>query len=245
MSHEIDTSVLKALLPHFVRAEDSLARLDERALRSAVAEGFAERRHFFDAIGAMWVAGELVHLEDLVLHDAHMDARAPSHELTIAHAILRARRRLWTNKPDWALSEVGMAVLTGIGGEQERAPESRSAQLENGDEDHEPDALMIAELAEIDAVLERSTRMLDSLARREPAEVPETVKPSLGQDRLGLFDDEDWDEAARMREWRRTIMIADQLPPTLGAAILFDAWERYSRSPVKFSSSWKMLMKFR
>ena len=226
MSHEIDTSVLKALLPHFVRAEDSLARLDERALRSAVAEGFAERRHFFDAIGAMWVAGELVHLEDLVLHDAHMDARAPSHELTIAHAILRARRRLWTNKPDWALSEVGMAVLTGIGGEQERTPESRSAQLENGDEDHEPDALMIAELAEIDAVLARSTRMLDSLARREPAEVPETVKPSLGQDRLGLFDDEDWDEAARMREWRKAIMIADQLPPTLGAAILFDAWER-------------------
>jgi hypothetical protein len=29
-----------------------------------------------------------------------------------------------------------------------------------------------------------------------------------------------------MREWRKTIVIADQLPPTLGAAILFDAWER-------------------
>ena len=78
-------------------AEDQLARLDEIVRRSAVGEGFTERGHFFDAAASMWVAGELVHIEDLVLHDARMDIRAPTHELTIAHAILRSRRRIAGN----------------------------------------------------------------------------------------------------------------------------------------------------
>ncbi len=52
----------------------------------------------------LWLEGELVHLEDLVLHDASMDIRAPTHELTRAHAVLRTRRRIADAKPDWALS---------------------------------------------------------------------------------------------------------------------------------------------
>jgi hypothetical protein len=226
MAHDIDASLLKALLPHFVRAEDMLARLDERVLRSPLADGFAERRHFFDAVGAMWVAGELVHLEDLVLHDAHMDARAPSHELTITHAILRARRRISTSPADWAISDAGMAVLTGIGGQQERAPESKSAYAEIADDDHEPDPLMTAEMAEIDAVLARSSRLLEDLANGGSPAVAAPVKQARNDDHLALIDDEEWDEAARMGAWKATITIADDLPPTLGAALLFDAWEQ-------------------
>lgn len=94
MRYETPDPLHPALLPGLIAAEDGLARLDERAARHAVAEGFRERGQFFDAAAALWVAGELVHVEDLVLHDSHMDARAPSHELTIAHAVLRARRRL-------------------------------------------------------------------------------------------------------------------------------------------------------
>jgi hypothetical protein len=226
MKHEIDTTSLMTLLPLFVRAEDALARLDERALRSSIADGFSERRHFFDAVGALWVAGELVHLEDLVLHDAHMDARTPSHELTIAHAVLRARRRIWTSDTYWALSETGMTVLTGIGGEQQRAPELKSAYRDHDNDDHEPDAPLATELAEIDAILERSSRLLDDLARGVREAKPEPTRPERADDRLALLDDEDWDEAARLREWRSVISIADALPPTLGAAVLFDAWEQ-------------------
>jgi hypothetical protein len=226
MSYEIDTALIKTLLPFFVQAEDAVARMDERASRSAVADGFSERRHFFDAIGAMWVAGELVHLEDLVLHDAHMDARAPTHELTIAHAILRARRRIWTSDPRWALSDAGIGILTGIGGEQDKAPESKSTYSDNADDDHEPDALLTAEMAEIDAVLARSSRLLDDLARGSSPVAAEPAKQGGDDDRLGLFNDEEWDEASRIREWRQLIVIADELPPTLGAALLFDAWER-------------------
>ena len=42
-----------------------------------------------DACSSLWLDGELV---DLVLHDAGADVRAPTHELTIAHDVLRNRR---------------------------------------------------------------------------------------------------------------------------------------------------------
>lgn len=227
MAYDIDASLLKNLLPGLVHAEDGLARLDERAQRSSVGEGFAERGHFFDAVGAMWVAGELVHLEDLVLHDAHMDARAPSHELTIAHGILRARRRIWTSAPPWALSNAGLTVLAGIGAGEERAPESKSAEQLVAEDDDDLDEPLSAELAEIDAVLERSQRLLDShLGKAQPDSFARLVKESRPDDPLGLFDDEEWDEAERLHEWRNVIPIADELPPTVGAAVLFEAWEK-------------------
>lgn len=34
-----------------------------------------------DACASLWIDGELVHLEDVVLHDATKDIRAPTHEL--------------------------------------------------------------------------------------------------------------------------------------------------------------------
>ncbi|MGX5806127.1 hypothetical protein ACWGS9_33845 [Bradyrhizobium sp. Arg314] len=66
-----------------VTAEDAVARLDERLARSPVRDGFVERFHFHDAAATLWLDGQLVHVEDLVLHDAHMDIRAPTHELTV------------------------------------------------------------------------------------------------------------------------------------------------------------------
>ncbi len=90
----------------------SARALDERLARSPVRDGWIERQHFADAAAALWLEGELVHLEDLVLHDAHMDIRLPTHELTRAHAVLRARRQIFGNKPDWALCADGLRQLT-------------------------------------------------------------------------------------------------------------------------------------
>tara|TARA_R110002020_G_scaffold402013_2_gene612228 strand:+ start:14927 stop:15172 length:246 start_codon:yes stop_codon:yes gene_type:complete len=39
---------------------------------------------FLDSLSSMWLAVALVHLDDLVIHDAYMDVRAPIHELPIA-----------------------------------------------------------------------------------------------------------------------------------------------------------------
>ncbi|WP_086999087.1 RHE_PE00001 family protein [Rhizobium sullae] len=225
MRYEIDNAMLKSLLPAIALAEDMLARLDERAARSPVGDGFAERGHFFDAASALWVAGELVHVEDLVLHDAHMDSRTPSHELTIAHAVLRARRRIWTADPTWALSAAGLNALAGAGLEETaRATEVKGAIAPPDEAEEEAEALLSVELAEIDAVLARSQRLLDTHLGGAPA-VEERPKETRA-DPLGLFGDDEWDEAQRLSDWRALIPLADELPPALAAAVLFEAWER-------------------
>jgi hypothetical protein len=94
-----------------------LARLDERLAKSPIRAGFVVRTHFTDAAACLWLDGELVHIDDLVLHDAHMDIRAPTRELTRAHAVLRTRRRIADAKPDWALSPAGLDGLRGRAGE--------------------------------------------------------------------------------------------------------------------------------
>jgi hypothetical protein len=224
MRYEIDNALLKSLLPAVVQAEDMLARLDERAARSPVGEGFTERGHFFDAAGALWVAGELVHIEDLVLHDAHMDSRTPSHELTIAHAVLRARRRIWTADPTWALSAAGLNALAGAGLDEGTAPEIKSLRPVEEEAD-DPDELLAAELAEIDAVLARSQKLLDAHMGKE-AEPEERPKEKRSDDPLGLFGDDEWDEGLRLADWRAVLPLAGDLPPVLAAAVLFEAWER-------------------
>ncbi|KAA0692537.1 DUF1612 domain-containing protein [Neorhizobium sp. P12A] len=227
MRYDLSDLPLSELLPALSQAEDMLARLDERVLRHAVADGFKERGHFFDSVAALWVGGELVHVEDLVLHDAHMDARAPTHELTIAHAVLRARRRLWNAEPAWGISPAGIAAIRGgaEGADDVVVPRPPSLQTaedagEIGDEDEEEDSLA-AEFAEIDAILARSERALEA-----GAGISESRSAATDVDPLGLVHDEEWDEEERLQAWRNVIRDADALPPSLGAAILFDAWER-------------------
>src|SRR5215210_3538536 len=93
-------------------AEDALARLDQRLGQSPIREGWISRTHVLDACASLWLQGELVHLEDLVLHDAEMDQRAPTHALTRAHAVLRTRRRIAAAEPGWATSPSGLAELS-------------------------------------------------------------------------------------------------------------------------------------
>ncbi|MFS8145830.1 RHE_PE00001 family protein [Rhizobium sp. BR 249] len=230
MRYDIDGAMLQSLLPAIAAAEDAIARLDERVLRSPVGEGFAERSHFFDAAGALWVAGELVHVEDLVLHDAHMDSRAPSHELTIAHSVLRTRRRIWTGEPSWALGTSGLATLTATLGEGEGSAQETKrpdAEIETGEDGEDEDAPLAAELAEIDALLARSQKLLDIHAGKAPASEPAaTPATQRNDDPLGLLGDDEWDEEQRLAEWRSVLPLAEALPPVLGAAILFEAWER-------------------
>ncbi len=136
--------------------------------------------HFHDAAAALWLEGELVHLEDLVLHDAHMDIRAPTHELTRAHAVLRARRQILGAKAGWALSREGLLQLTRhtpttTGTTGVAAPEIKSkaigTAISAGVDADQPDDREIEDardaepagldFADIDAVLERTSRLLD------------------------------------------------------------------------------------
>jgi hypothetical protein len=205
-----------------------LVRLDERLAHSPVRDGFIERQNFADAAAALWLEGELVHLEDLVLHDAHMDVRAPTHELTRAHAVLRARRQIFARAPDWALGREGLRQLTGRGRVEAPAPVNLqgegSSLLERSPEalaePDEPDPLA-QEFAAIDAVLARSTKTLEGevmRAARQPASV------SGRQSSNSLIYDLDWDEDARLAEWKDVLADTRELPTLLRAAMLLDAW---------------------
>lgn len=119
-------------------AEDAVARLDERLSRSPIRDGWIARTHFTDACDSLWLAGELVHVEDLVLHNERMDVRTPTHEITRAHAVLRARRRILEADPGWALSREGLDVLRG----RSAAGQVRGA---GGSEDEDDGGLLEAE----------------------------------------------------------------------------------------------------
>ncbi len=201
-----------------------LARLDERIGRSPVGSGWIERSHFTDACASLWIDGELVHLEDLVLHDTGHDIRAPSHELTIARDVLRTRRRIASQPPAWALSPEGLRSL------RDSAPVGGSSYSLNSDKaDSEPmpaletkgndsgdfSSTFDAELAEIDAVLARTEAVLANVSG--PAR-------SSAREREALAYDLDWNEDERLDEWRGVLRQNHNLPPVLQALIAFDAW---------------------
>lgn len=200
--------------------EKRQARLDERVARSEVGDGFAERADFFDSVSSVWVAGELVHLEDLVLHDAKMDVRAPSHELVIAHRIVRARRRISRSDPGWAVSRSGIVALAGLSEEAAGEAEQVDRGREGGKVELEEDDALSPELAEIDEVLARTKWLVDGggpgdQKKREP-------EVSVGE---LVIRDPDWDEGERIAEWLELAKKVETAPATLAAAVLWDAWE--------------------
>ncbi|NRF17671.1 DUF1612 and helix-turn-helix domain-containing protein (plasmid) [Rhizobium pusense] len=213
----------------------ALTRLDERIARSPVGSGWIERMHFADACASLWIDGELVHLEDLVLHDAFRDTRTPTHELTIARDVLRTRRRICGQSSDWALSSEGIRTLRqtqawpGLSDGSENTADHTSVKPAKmveregeGDDGEEAKDLPGVDYAAIDAVLARSDAAIES-ARR-----PGRAGTSAAAEKDPLVYDLDWDEDARLDEWRGVLRQAESLPAVLQAIVALDAWNELS-----------------
>ncbi|RWX23227.1 DUF1612 domain-containing protein [Rhizobium leguminosarum] len=233
MSYDLAKLPISSMMRPISDAGSMLSRLDERIARSPVGQGFLERSHFTDACGSLWIDGELVHLEDLVLHDATKDIRTPTHELTIARDVLRTRRRMSSQPPGWALSPEGlrslrgqtssaaaMVALDGAATSSEGQPTAADmvggGEGENG---YVGDTRLYDEFAAIDAVLARSN-----------AAIEEAKKPgrASGRDKDPLLYDLDWDEDERMEEWLAVVRETQDPPAVLQVAVALDAWNELS-----------------
>lgn len=241
MAYDIDDLLKKLPLDRLVAPMDAASRLltraDERIRRSDedLAEGVRARADFFDTCAAVALAGDLVHLEDLVLHDAGMDRRPPTHELTRAARLLHLRRRLARQPAASILTPSGIRALTGdrsqgtamdehtlaVQPEDRETATGKEASSEEAaappDEREREEAL----LAEIDNVLARSAQ----LARGAVAE-DAVRRPGAGR-RIDLGQADDADEPRdRIADWLDVLARARDrnLPEVLTAALLLDAW---------------------
>jgi len=195
----------------------SILRLEARLDASGLSAGWQARCDLTEAVRALILDGQLVDVGDLVLHDAGMDVRSPTHDLTRAAAALRARRTALARPAPWPVSIDGLTALRGIGvarGEGELAPKRPTHDRE--DEDAYPPFANDADpwkahFAEIDALLDRTSKVL-------AGETP------LPKSRSPLVYDPEVDEAENEDLWLEVVKRTAHWPAVAAAAVAWEAW---------------------
>jgi len=250
----LGAAALAGLIGPLSAADDTLARLDERLRNSPVGPGVLARADAAEACAALWAEGELVPLDDLVLHDAGMDVRTPSHALVRAQHYLRQRRKAAAGDPKTLLSPTGILGLIGRGGgfrgaggvpqenAQERAKERAQEKVRGRGQGAREGAGEGA--GEGGGVQGPAPDLADLGQTRAPAfaapgkpEAPPAADPALAPLRQPgkapapaappkdpFVYDETWNEAEKLAGWHAGMAEADSLPPLLGALLLARAW---------------------
>jgi len=240
-SHAQCRALVSACAAASEAAAIALVRFDERLARAEpmLADGARQRGHAFEAQALVGLSGGLCPLEDLCLHDAGMDVRSPTREITRAAAMLDERRRLARREPAEVLSESALRLRLGIEGAPEpdrpdrattmsgtakggTAPWDRIEPDEDDDDQTGEDELDLEDedglgnpaFAEIDALLVRTRKKLDAW---------NDLSSEEGRKSLTLRDP-GYDAAGRFEGWLNILEEGRGLPATLSAALALDAW---------------------
>ena len=264
-TYTLSNTTLSALIADLARpieaATLALVRIDERLARSQpmLADGVRARFHLFEAQALAQLAGELASLEDLVLHDAGMDVRAPSTGVVRAQRILDERRNLARRAPEAVLAPEALSRLIGVTDEsgqvkardEQTGPAAAAVSVaarpavsgpwdmpkpfaddglwpdpdesDDGDglelPDDEGEALAsdrsraaTGDLAAIDALLARTSRLIGALERPPPETPPLRLR------------DPDYGASSRLMAWLDALKAAEDAPAVLATAIAIDAW---------------------
>ncbi|MDP3411111.1 RHE_PE00001 family protein [Bosea sp. (in: a-proteobacteria)] len=238
--YELSRAERQALVSDCAAAAEAaaiaLARLDERLSRAepVLAEGVRQRGHAFEAQALIGLGGALCPIEDLVLHDAGMDVRSPTPEITRAAGFWAERRRLAQRPPAEILEPGALRRRLGIAEPLEPAPAPKQsvtgiaapwgrlgrdddgdeADEEDGDEVDADDDSGNPAFAEIDALLARTRQKLDAW---------NDLSSEAGRKSLTLRDP-GYDGAGRAECWLAVLEEGRGLPAALAAAVALDAW---------------------
>jgi hypothetical protein len=202
----------RSLAGKLERAGIAVMHLDARLAASGLAAGWQSRCDMVEATRALILDGHFVDIDDVVLHDAGMDVRSPTHELSRAAAALRARRTALVRKAPWPLSIDGLWALRGIMPKPEEgdAPGKGKAVEANEVSDLDDDDPLASHLAEIDALLARTSKTLAG----------ETPIPKR---RSHLVYDPELDEAENEDLWLGVIKRTEKWPVIAAAPVAWDA----------------------
>ena len=236
------------------RAAEAVVRLDERLSRTepVLADGVRSRAHFVDAQAALGLEGQLVLMEDLVLHDAAMPVRHPTPELARATHILASRRRVAGSRPDWPFTSEGWSALFGAAGREcdglvtpleTSLVDAPSRGAENhaqpwimprfGDElfasDEDVEAAGSSDEDDLwheDEGPDPAFADIDRLLARSRRTLAEYNDLTTVEGRAALrVHDPQYREAERLAAWRQIVVEdARELPAVLAAAVALDAW---------------------
>ncbi len=225
-SYELPELPWKALAGRLEAITIKVLKFEARLDASGLAAGWQSRCDMTEAVRALILDGHMLDVGDLVLHDASMDVRHPTHELTRAAAALRARRVALARKAPWPLSIDGLAALRGIGGVAEASVRLKGKKPDPEDDEayppytHDADPWK-AHFAEIDALLDHTSKVL-------AGETP------LPKSRSHLVYDPDHDEAEAEDLWLDVVKRTSYWPAVAAAAVAWDAWldlNLYTRLP--------------
>lgn len=199
----------------FSRETDDLAvgvcRLNARLAASGLADGWQNRCDINEAFMAIQSEGFVVDLTDLVLHDGNLNKRAPTNELVRASSILRAYRVARHRPAPWPLTKRGLASLAGGLSSKEFAEETPPPALTDRKRKDEDFDAFSDQFAEIDALIERTGRVLRG-------EVAASQNRTLlaGTPNEKQFEAED--------RWFSILSDLERLPAVQAAAFGWQAW---------------------